>query len=156
MSSPHTFDDIDAQLLRLLQDDARLPNLKLAQAVGLSPAATHERVQRLLREGYILGFEGVLNPALLGAGLLVFVELRLQAHGDGVHTAFKAAVQAQPEILECHEVAGSFDYLVKVRVADMEAYRRVVAEVVWALPGVRQVRTYTAMEEVKNTAKLAL
>jgi Lrp/AsnC family leucine-responsive transcriptional regulator len=149
-------DAIDAKILRLLQDDGRLSNLKLAQAVALSPAAVHDRMQRLLREGYIVGYEAVLNPVLLSAGLLVFAEVQLTTAGVAVNAAFKAAVQARPEILECHEVAGGFDYLIKTRVADMVAYRDLVASVVWALPGVRSIRTYAVMEEVKSTAKIPL
>ena len=155
-SAPAPLDDIDTQILRLLQDDARLPNLKLAQAVGLSPAAVHERVRRLQREGFILGYEAVLNPVLLGGGLLVFIEVQLDRMGKGLHAAFKSAVHQQPEILECHEVAGDFDYLIKTRVPDIAAYRDLVARVVWRLPGVRGMRSYAAMEEVKNTARLPL
>lgn len=147
-------DDIDLKLLRLLQDDGRLPNLKLAEAVGLSPAAVHERVRRLVREGVILGFEAVLNPALLDASLLVFAEVRLETAGVGVNDAFKAAVRQHPEILECHEVAGSFDYLLKTRVGGIGAYRDLVASVVWGLPGVRELRTFAVVEEVKATAKI--
>jgi Lrp/AsnC family leucine-responsive transcriptional regulator len=151
---PFHLDETDAQILRLLQADGRIPNLKLAQAVGLSAAAAHERVRRLTREGFILGYEAVLNPALLSAALLVFAEVRLETMERDLNAAFKAAVQAREEILECHEVAGDFDYLIKTRVADMNAYRDLVASVVWSLPGVRAIRTYAVMEEVKNTARI--
>jgi Lrp/AsnC family leucine-responsive transcriptional regulator len=154
VTAPAPLDDIDVKILRLLQDDARLPNLALARAVGLSPAAAHERVRRLVRERFILGYEAVLNPALLGGGLLVFVEVRLDRMGEGLHAAFKSAVHQQPAILECHEIAGDFDYLIKTRVHDMTAYRDLVARVVWRLPGVREMRSYAAMEEVKNSAKI--
>lgn len=147
-------DDVDRALLRILQADGRITNLKLAQAVGLSSASTHERVKRLLRDGTILGFNARLNPALLQAGLLVFAEVRLEDMSNEVNAAFKAAVQLRPEILECHEVAGGFDYLLKTRVAHMGAYRDLVAAVAWSLPGVRDVRTYAVMEELKNTSAL--
>ena len=151
-----SIDDIDAQLLRLLQSDGRMSKQKLADAVGLSAAATHDRVKRLTDEGYILGFEAVLNPVKLCAGLLVFAEVRLEYTGVGVADAFRAAVQVRPEILECYEVAGSFDYMIKTRVADMGAYRDLVASVVWTLPGVRDLRTFAVMEEIKNTARIPL
>lgn len=154
MTAPAPLDDIDTKILRLLQDDARLPNLALARAVGLSPAAAHERVRRLVRERFILGYEAVLNPALLGGGLLVFMEVQLDRMGEGLHAAFKSAVHQQPAILECHEIAGDFDYLIKTRVPDMAAYRDLVARVVWRLPGVREMRSYAAMEEVKNSSKI--
>ena len=149
-----TLDDVDLHLLRILQEDGRITNLKLAAAVGLSSASTHERVKRLVRDGTILGFCARLNPGLLQAGLLVFAEVRLADMSNAVNAAFKAAVQLRPEILECHEVAGGFDYLLKTRVAHMGAYRDLVATVAWNLPGVRDVRTYAVMEELKNTTAL--
>jgi Lrp/AsnC family leucine-responsive transcriptional regulator len=149
-------DDVDRRLLRILQADGRITNLKLAEAVGLSSASTHERVKRLVRDGTILGFSARLNPALLQAGLLVFAEVRLSDMSNEVNAAFKAAVLLRPEILECHEVAGGFDYLLKTRVAHMGAYRDLVAAVAWNLPGVRDVRTYAVMEELKNTTALPL
>ncbi len=147
-------DDVDRRLLRVLQADGRITNLKLAEAVGLSSASTHERVKRLVREGAILGFHARLNPQLLQAGLLVFAEVRLADMSNTVHAAFKEAVQLRPEILECHEVAGGFDYLLKTRVAHMGAWRDLVAAVAWNLPGVRDVRTYAVMEELKHTTAL--
>ena len=151
-----TLDDVDLRLLRILQADGRITNLKLAAAVGLSSASTHERVKRLVRDGTILGFGARLNPTLLQAGLLIFAEVRLADMSNTVNAAFKAAVQLRPEILECHEVAGGFDYLLKTRVAHMGAYRDLVAAVAWSLPGVRDVRTYAVMEELKNTTALAV
>jgi Lrp/AsnC family leucine-responsive transcriptional regulator len=149
-------DRIDRRILQVLQEDGRIANLKLAEAVALSPTAVLARVQRLTREGYILGYEARLNPALLGAGLLVFVEVLLDRTTPNVFEAFKAAVQAHPQVLECHMVAGGFDYLVKTRVADMEAYRRFAGDVLWQLPGVRETRTYAVMEEVKTSSRLHL
>ena len=155
-ASAGVLDDIDLRLLRILQADGRITNLKLAAAVGLSSASTHERVKRLVRDGTILGFGARLNPNLLQAGLLVFAEVRLSDMSNAVNEAFKDAVQLRPEILECHEVAGGFDYLLKTRVAHMGAYRDLVAAVAWNLPGVRDVRTYAVMEELKNTTALAV
>ncbi|MEW6708098.1 MAG: Lrp/AsnC ligand binding domain-containing protein [Pseudomonadota bacterium] len=149
-------DKIDARILRVLQKDGRISNLKLAETVHLSPTAVLERVKRLTREGYILGYEARLNPTKLGAGMLVFVEVLLDRTAPDVMDTFRAAVQARPEILECHLVAGGFDYLIKTRVADMSAYREMIASVIWSLPGVRETRTYTVMEEVKNTTVLPL
>ncbi|HEY9028168.1 MAG TPA: Lrp/AsnC ligand binding domain-containing protein [Burkholderiaceae bacterium] len=149
-------DDVDRRLLRILQVDGRITNLKLAAAVGLSSASTHGRVRRLVRDGTILGFGARLNPTLLQAGMLVFAEVRLADMSNEVNAAFKAAVQLRPEILECHEVAGGFDYLLKTRVAHMGAYRDLVAAVAWSLPGVRDVRTFAVMEELKNTSALPL
>jgi Lrp/AsnC family leucine-responsive transcriptional regulator len=151
---PPEIDSIDLQLLRLLQDNGRISNAGLAQAVGLSQAATHDRVRRLTRDGYILGYGAVLNPQLLAADLLVFAEVRVEGAGTG--DVFRAAVQVRDEILECHEVAGGVDYLIKTRVADIHAFRDLVASVLWRLPGVRDVRTYAVIEELKSTARIPL
>jgi Lrp/AsnC family leucine-responsive transcriptional regulator len=152
----YPLDAIDRRILRELQSDGRITNLKLADAVHLSPTAVLERVKRLTRDGVILGYEARLNPARLGAGLLVFIEVLLDRTVPDVMESFRAAVQARPEILECHLVAGGFDYLLKTRVADMSAYRSLLGQSIWALPGVRETRTYAVMEEVKSTQRLAL
>ena len=151
---PREIDKIDRRILRVLQADGRISNLKLAETVHLSPTAVLERVRRLQREGFILGYEARLNPAKLGQGLLVFVEILLDRTVHDVMDSFKAAVQVRPEILEAHLVAGGFDYLLKTRVADMAAYRQFIGSVIWTLPGVRETRTYAVMEEVKSTTLL--
>ena len=149
-------DRIDLRILHVLQEDGRISNLKLAESVALSPTAVLARVQRLTREGYILGYEARLNPLKLGAGMMVFVEVLLDRTTPHVFEEFQAAVQIRPEIMECHMVAGGFDYLLKTRMADMAAYREFAGTVLWQLPGVRETRTYPVMEEVKNTTRLPL
>ena len=154
MATLDELDRTDRRILAQLQEDGRISNLKLAEAVGLSPTAVLARVQRLTREGYIQGYEARLDPRRLGAGMLVFVEVLLDRTTPNVFEQFRAAVQVHPEVLECHMVAGGFDYLVKTRVADMEAYRAFAGSVLWQLPGVRETRTYAVMEEVKNSTRL--
>lgn len=154
MADLDDLDRIDRRILLLLQDDGRLSNLKLAEAVALSPTAVLARVQRLTRDGYILGYQALLNPKQVGARMLVFVEVLLDRTTPNVFEQFRAAVEVRPEILECHMVAGGFDYLLKTRVPDMEAYRRLAGSVLWQLPGVRETRTYAVMEEVKSSNKL--
>jgi Lrp/AsnC family transcriptional regulator, leucine-responsive regulatory protein len=154
--APYPLDSIDRRILRELQADGRITNLKLAEAVHLSPTAVLERVKRMTRDGVILGYEARLNPALLGAGLMVFIEVLLDRTLPDVLNHFRAAVQARPEILECHLVAGGFDYLLKTRVADMTAYRALLGDSIWTLPGVRETRTYAVMEEVKYRTDLPL
>ena len=154
MQSLPDIDRIDLKILNLLQHDGRISNLKLAESVALSPTAVLARVQRLGRDGFILGYEARLNPLQLGAGMMVFVEVLLDRTTPNVFDAFKAAVQVYPEIMECHMVAGGFDYLLKTRMADMAAYRQFAGSVLWQLPGVRETRTYAVMEEVKNTTRL--
>ena len=149
-------DRIDIRILKALQEDGRISNLKLAEAIGLSPTAVLARVQRLTRDAFILGYEARLNPLKLGAGMLVFVEVMLDRTTPNVFDQFKAAVQVRPEIMECHMVAGGFDYLLKTRSADMNDYRQFAGSVLWQLPGVRETRTYAVMEEVKNSTHLHL
>lgn len=156
MSNEADMDRIDRRILSILQEDGRIANLKLAEAVALSPTAVLARVQRLTRDGFILGYEARLNPLKLGAGMLVFVEVLLDRTTPNVFDQFKAAVQVHPEIMECHMVAGGFDYLLKTRSADMNAYRVFAGDVLWQLPGVRETRTYAVMEEVKHTNHLVL
>ena len=156
MQTEPDLDRIDRKILSILQEDGRIANLKLAEAVALSPTAVLARVQRLTRDGFILGYEARLNPLKLGAGMLVFVEVLLDRTTPNVFDQFKAAVQVHPEIMECHLVAGGFDYLLKTRAADMNAYRVFAGNVLWQLPGVRETRTYAVMEEVKHSSHLHL
>ncbi|MFT4240897.1 MAG: Lrp/AsnC ligand binding domain-containing protein [Acidovorax sp.] len=156
MATENDLDRIDRKILSILQEDGRIANLKLAEAVALSPTAVLARVQRLTKDGYILGYEARLNPLKLGAGMLVFVEVLLDRTTPNVFDQFKAAVQVYPEIMECHMVAGGFDYLLKTRSADMNAYRVFAGNVLWQLPGVRETRTYAVMEEVKHSTQLHL
>ena len=156
MNTAQPLDQLDRRLLQALQADGRIPIVDLAEKAGLSPTATTERVKRLTRDGYILGYTARLNPDRLGRGLLVFIEVKLDRTTPDVFERFAQAVGRAPEVLECHMVAGGFDYLVKTRVADMAAYRRFLSEVLLSLPGVRETHTYAVMEEVKNTAVLPL
>jgi Lrp/AsnC family transcriptional regulator, leucine-responsive regulatory protein len=149
-------DKIDRKILQILQGDGRISNLKLAETIGLSATAVLARTQRLQREGFILGYEARLNPVKLGRGMAVFVEVLLDRTTPNVFDAFKAAVQVHAEIMECHLVAGGFDYLLKLRVQDMAAYRDFAGRVLWQLPGVRETRTYAVMEEVKESTRISV
>ena len=149
-------DRIDLRILAALQADGRISNLKLAETVALSPTAVLARVQRLTRGAFIVGYHADLNAAKLGRGLVVFVEVLLDRTTPNVFDEFKAAVQVHDEVMECHMVAGGFDYLLKTRMADMAAYRAFAGRVLWQLPGVRETRTYAVMEEVKSGTALPL
>lgn len=147
-------DATDRRLLRVLQEDGRITNQALAQACGLSPAACFDRVKRLRAAGVIAGYTALLDPAKLDAALLVFIEVLLDRTTDDVFEAFAEHVRLLPEVQECHMVAGGFDYLLKVRVADMPAYRQFLGHRLSAMPGVRETRTYPVLEEVKRTTVL--
>ena len=141
-------DRTDRRLLRLLQADGRVPIAELARQVHLSATPCLERVRRLERDGYIRRYTAELNPALLGAGLIAFVQIQLDRTTPDVFNRFREGVVSLDPVQECHMVAGGLDYLLKVRVADMAAYRRFLENLA-ALPGIEQTHTYVVMEEVK-------
>jgi Lrp/AsnC family leucine-responsive transcriptional regulator len=147
-------DRTDRRILALLQADGRISTVDLSERIGLSPTSTSERLKRLQRDGLVKGFRAILDPHRLGLELLVFVEVSLDKTTPDAFRKFAEAVRRAPEVLECHMVAGGFDYLVKTRVADMVAYRRFLGEILLALPGVKETRTYAVMEEVKSDGVL--
>ncbi|GGB05212.1 AsnC family transcriptional regulator [Brucella endophytica] len=147
-------DPMDRKILRALQDNGRLTNTELAEYINLSQTATAERVKRLTRDGYILGYAARLSPRLLNRSMLVFVEIKLDRTTPEVFDIFAEATRKNPDVMECHMVAGGFDYLVKARVADMEHYRRFLSDALLSLPGIRETHTYAVMEEVKETANI--
>jgi len=146
-----SLDRTDRKILKILQADGRITTTELADKIGLSVNATSERFRRLVRDGVIKHFSAALDPVRIGRGLLVFVEIKLERTSPEIFDAFKRAVERSEDILECHMVAGGFDYLLKSRVSDMDAYRRFLSDVVLALPGVRETHTYAVMEEIKET-----
>jgi Lrp/AsnC family leucine-responsive transcriptional regulator len=150
----NTVDDIDRKILRALQEDGRITNNALAQKCGLSNAACFERVRRLRETGVIAGYTALLDPEKLDRALLVFIEVLLDRTTDDAFAAFADHVRKLPDVIECHMVAGGFDYLLKVRVADMAAYRAFLGDTLVALPGIRETRTYAVLEEVKLTSQI--
>ena len=149
-----SLDAADLRILRILQQDGRITNQELARQAGLSPASCFDRVKRLRERGIILGYTALLDPHQLGSALMIFVEVLLDRTTDDVFSAFAEHVRKVPQVLECHMVAGGFDYLLKVRVADMAAYRSFLGDILAAMPGVRETRTYAVIEEVKSTTQL--
>jgi Lrp/AsnC family leucine-responsive transcriptional regulator len=150
------FDQIDRRILAILQREGRIANTDLADRIGLSATATGERLKRLQKQGTIEGFSARLDPHHLGLDLLVFVEVLLDKTTPDVFDKFAEAVRRAPQVLECHMVAGGFDYLIKARLADMAAYRQFLGNVLLSFPGVRETRTYAVMEEVKNDGPLPI
>jgi Lrp/AsnC family leucine-responsive transcriptional regulator len=149
-------DTVDRRLLKALQEDGRISNAELARRCNLSPAACFERVRRLREKKVITGYAALIDPAKVGRGLMIFVEVLLDRTTGDMFEAFAEAVRRQPEVLECHMVAGGFDYLIKARVGDMDAYRAFLGDVLVKMPGVRETRTYAVLEEVKATTALPL
>ncbi len=153
---PKKLDRTDRQILECLQADGRISNVQLARKVNLTPTPCIERVKRLERHGYIKGYTALLNPELVDAALLVFVEIDLTHSSPAAFRAFREEARRLPEILDCHLVSGNFDYLIKARVSDMKAYRELLGEKILSLPGVSGSRSYVVMEEVKETLTLPL
>ncbi|MDB5396419.1 MAG: leucine-responsive transcriptional regulator [Rhodospirillales bacterium] len=149
-----SLDRIDRHILAALQADGRISNVDLANKVGLSPTPCLERTRRLERDGFIDGYVALLNPERMEMGLLAFVEVSLDRPTADVFDNFARAALADPNIVECHMVAGGFDYLMKVRVADMDAYRNFLGHGISRLPSVRETRTYVVIEKVKSSTVL--
>jgi Lrp/AsnC family leucine-responsive transcriptional regulator len=149
-------DDTDRRLLRAIQADGRISNQELAKRCHISASACSERLRRLVEKGYITGFSAQLDPGKVDRALLIFVEVVLDRTTGDVFEAFAKAARRAPDILECHMVAGGFDYLLKARVRDMAAYRQFLGDVLVNMPGVRETRTYAVLEEIKHTTLLPL
>jgi Lrp/AsnC family leucine-responsive transcriptional regulator len=150
---PAGADRIDLRILRTLQRCGRMSYQKLGQEVHLSPTAVFERVKRLEREGFILGYEARLDAAKLGAGRTLYLEVCLERACIGAMERFNEAVRACPEIMECHLVAGDCDYLVKIRMADDQPDDELPANI-RALPGVRDIRTFGVKSGLKDERAL--
>ena len=157
MNGPiYTLDRTDLKILDILQTDGRISNSKLAELVNLSPTAVMARVQKLTKDEFILGYEAKLNPNKLNASFLVFVEVLLDKTTPNVLEDFIDAVTQYPEIVECHMVSGGFDFLIKLRSAGMEEFRRIAGQILWQLPGVKETRSYPVMQVVKDSSKIKI
>ena len=154
--NPGELDRTDAKIIRLLQSDGRLGNAEIAKRVNTSAATCHRRMQRLFAEGYISSVRALVNPHKVGRGSLVIVGVVLDRSTPESFAAFEAAAQSMPMILDCHLVAGDFDYFLKIRVRDIADFNRLHGEKLIALPGVRQTRTFFVMKEVIDNAPLSL
>lgn len=141
-------DRTDRQLLKILQAEGRLTNADLAERVHLSPSACLRRLQRLEQSGVIEGYAAVLNPKAVGKPTTVFIEITLNSQRDAALDAFERAVQACPDILECHLMSGDADYLLRVAVAHTEDYERVHRKHLAAFPHVARIRSMFALRSV--------
>ena len=143
-------DRFDLAILRVLQTDGRITAVELARQIGLSKSPTQARMKRLEEAGIITGYRAILDPIRMGQAHVAFVEVRLSDTREAALQAFNKAALAVPEVEQCHMIASRFDYLLKVRTADIQEYRRVLAERISALPHVASTSTYVAMEVVKE------
>jgi Lrp/AsnC family transcriptional regulator, leucine-responsive regulatory protein len=143
-------DRIDRNILAALSREGRLSMAELAARVGLSKTPVQARVRRLEADGYIRGYAAIVDRERMGEGHVAFVQVKLSDTRSAALEAFNKAVLAVPEIEQCHMIASSFDYLLKVRTKDIASYRRVLGERISALPHVAQTSTFVAMETVKD------
>lgn len=147
-------DSIDRRILQALQRDGRISNAQLSEEVNLSASACHRRVQRLEKEGWINGYVALLNPRKMGRPTTVFVEITLSGQADEVLDAFEKAVARVPDVLECHLMAGTADYLLKVVAGDTEDFARIHRRYLATLPGVAQMQSSFALRTVRQTTAL--
>jgi len=147
-----SLDGFDLKILDVLAVDGRISVTALADKIGLSKSPTQARLRRLEKNGTIRGYRALLDPIRLGRSHVAFVEVKLTDTRESALNAFNDAVSKIPEVEQCHLIAGSFDYLLKVRTQSMTAYRAVMAEKFSSLPHVAHTSTYVAMEAVKEDA----
>ena len=143
-------DQIDQKILSALLQDGRMTITDLSSKVGLSKTPCQIRLKNLIDQGYIRGFRAILNPQKLGLDHIAFVEVRLSDTREKALAAFNAAVTKLNEVEECHMIAGSYDYLLKVRTSDIKSYRMVLGEKISSLPNVASTSTFVVMEPVKD------
>jgi Lrp/AsnC family leucine-responsive transcriptional regulator len=149
-------DRTDYRILEILQKNGKISNVDLAEQVHLSPPPCLERVKRLEREGYIEKYVGILNPYKLNAGLLAFIQVTLHSTASKDLEEFNQAIAGLEQVQECHMVSGGFDYLIKVRASDMQAYRDFLGKELAAISNLRETHTYVVMQEVKVENSIAL
>lgn len=143
-------DEKDRRILRELERDGRISNLDLADRVALSPSATLRRVQALEAAGVIKGYRAVLDPAKMGTGFAAYITVGLGLHTKAAQAAFEAALASAPEVRECHNITGTVEYLLRVEVADLVAYKRFHTDILGALPQVATITTFVVMGSPKD------
>jgi DNA-binding Lrp family transcriptional regulator len=143
-------DDMNRRILQALSRDGRLSNADLAARVGLSASACLRRVQELERRGVIAGYRAVLDRQATGRGFLTYMTVGLSVHTKAAQQAFERAIAAAPEVTECHNVTGTVEYLLRVEVADLAAYKRFHTDRLGTLPQVASITTYVVMGSPKD------
>lgn len=150
MKNIRKLDSFDLKIIDALLQDGRLPVTELARQIGISKSPCQARLKRLQAEGYILGFRAQVDHAKLNQEQVAFAEVKLSDTREASLLAFDSAVRKIPEIEECHLIAGSFDYLLKVRTSDINSYRKVLGESISSLPNVANTSTYVSMQAIKD------
>ncbi|PRZ46908.1 AsnC family transcriptional regulator [Tritonibacter scottomollicae] len=143
-------DRINQHILRELTSDGRLSNLELAERVGLSPSACLRRVQELERDGVITGYRAVLDPQAMGVGFVTYIGVGLGEHTKEAQEAFERAMRNAPEVVECHNITGTIEYLLRVECADLKSYKQFHTEILGTSPFVTAITTYVVMGSPKD------
>jgi Lrp/AsnC family transcriptional regulator, leucine-responsive regulatory protein len=149
-------DATDRRILTVLQKQGRITNAELSEVVNLSPSACHRRVQRLEEDGYIAAYVALLDTRKMGRLTTVFVEITLQSQAEDLLDAFEREVARVPDLLECHLMAGTADYLLKIMAEDTEDFARIHRQFLSRLPGVRQMQSSFALRTVVKTTALSV
>lgn len=149
-------DRTDRRILNSLQKNGRLANVDLAREVNLTPTPCLERVKRLEKEGFITQYVALLDPVKANAALCAYIEVQLVSTTTAAIRVFNQQMLAMPEVQECQMVAGGFDYLIKIRVADMQHYQRFLGEKLSSIEGISQTHTYVVIEDVKSVTALSI
>lgn len=147
-------DKFDIKILKILQEQGNIPNSDLAKKIGISTTACWNRTQKLVKQGYIENITANLNPERLGIPVLVLVGVILEQSNAESFQTFEKAVIKIPVITECVLLSGEYDYLLKIRVSDIKTYKKIYIETLLGLPGVKQIRSFFALSEVKKDQKL--
>lgn len=143
-------DQMNARILRELRRDGRISNLALADKVGLSPSACLRRVQDLERRGVITGYRASLDPVQTGQAYVVYVAVGLSEHSKAAQEGFEAAMARFDEVTECHNIAGAFEYLLRVETADLTSYKTFHTDRLGTVPSVRSITSYMVMGSPKD------
>jgi len=143
-------DAIDDRILSELSQDGRISNLRLAERVGLSPSACLRRVQELERSGVITGYRAIVNPAARGVGFVAYVGVALAAHTKQAQIAFEARIGHAPDVVECHNITGTMEYLLRVECADLAAYKAFHTETLGTAPHVNAITSFVVLGSPKD------
>jgi len=149
-------DNLDKSLLRALQTDGRLSNVELSRKISLSPPATHTRLKRLEKDGYVRQYTAIVDREKAGYDLLCFIHIGLQMHQVMQVEKFREATRKLPEVLECHHITGEYDYLLKVVLKNRKDLEQFVIDKITPIPGVARIHTSLVLAEVKATMALPL
>jgi len=156
VTGPRALDEIDRRILRHLQEDARASNVSLARAVGLSPSPCLRRVRELERRGVLRGAVALVDPAAVGLGVSVFVQVRLATQVEAALERFEAVVLERPEVMECYLMTGEADYLLRVVIPDIPAFQRFLIDHLTRIPGVASIQSSFALKQVKYRTALPI